>query len=182
MKSLPRNLLFSVAIVLVLLLVVALVEELVSRPAPSTGGVAIQYLGPREVLDPTRSWPTRSWCAFSISNGTSKPFFYYSLGIDYRSPTGWFPATWTGTAGPPLVAIDYLTSSGIVAPSNATTFLAGIPASNIPWRLRVCYREAGLRGSFETSLYRLVSRTNGSPPSTVWSGRPQLLITDEIRP
>jgi hypothetical protein len=183
-KKLPRNLLLSAGTVLVLLLGVALVGKLASGfrrfSAPATGAAAIQYLGPRDVVDTTG--PTRSWGAFSISNGTSKPFFYYAAGIDYRSPTGWVSATWTGIPGPPLVALDYQTSSGIVAPSNSTTFFAGIPTSNIPWRLRLWYREAGLRGSLETSFYKLGSHLQVSPPSTVWSGKPQLLITDEIKP
>jgi hypothetical protein len=177
-------LLLLMGIVLVLLLSAALVVSWHYKrfSAPTPGTAAIQYLGPTNVIDPSGSWPTRSWGAFSISNGTSKPFFYSAAGIDYRTPTGWASAAWTGTPGPPLVAIDYLTSSGILAPSNSTTFFAGIPAPNIPWRLRVWYREAGLKGSLETSFYKLGSQLRVSPPSTVWSGTPQLLMSDEIKP
>ena len=184
MKRLRHNLPLLLGIVLVLLLGAALVVSWHYKrfSAPAPGAAAIQYLGPETVIDPTGSWPTRSWGAFSISNGTSRPFFYYAAGIAYRTPSGWVSAAWTGRPGPPLVAIDYRTSSGIVAPSNSTIFFAGIPTSNIPWRLRLWYREAGLRGSLETSFHKFSDHLRGKPPSTVWSGTPQLLITDEIKP
>jgi len=183
-KRLPHNLLLLVSIVLILLLGAVFVGQLAlrSKSAPAPAASAIQYLGPTNINDPTGSWPTRSWGAFSISNGTSKPFFYYAAGIDYRTPTGWVSAAWPITNGPPLVAIDYLTSLGLVAPHTSTNFFAGIPASNCNWRLRMWYRNAGLSGSLQSSFKKLGSQLLGSPTSTVWSGAPQLLITDEIKP
>jgi hypothetical protein len=182
MRRLPHNRLIQVGLLLVLLFGVAMVGELALRfgrfSGRAAGGVALQYLGPAtNFVDP--GW---TWAAFSISNGTSKALFYYASGVDYRSRTGWVSAAWPRTPGRGPVGISSQSSSFVVAPSNSATFFASIPTSSIPWRLRVCYRQAGLRGSLWTSFYKLGAHVQGLPPSTVWSGRPQLLIGGEITP
>ena len=181
MRRLLQNRLIQVGLLLVLFFGVALVGKLALRfgrfSGRPTGRVALQYLGPANVVDP--GW---TWTAFSISNGTSKPFFYNVRGVDYRSPGGWVSAPWPLTPGPGPVAINTPSNSLVVAPSNSATFFASIPTSSIPWRLRVCYRQAGLSGSLWTSFYKLGAHVQGLPPSTAWSGRPQLLIGGEITP
>jgi hypothetical protein len=178
MRRLPHNRLIRAGILLVLLLGVALVTLRFGRfSGRPTGRVALRYVGPANVVDP--GW---TWTAFSISNGTTKPFFYDVRGVDYRSPAGWVSAPRPRTPGRPPVGISAPSNSLVVAPSNSATFFAGIPASSIPWRLRISYREAGVRGSLFTSFHKLSDRLRGSPPATVWSGTPHLLISDEIAP
>jgi len=179
MRRLPYNRLIRVSILLVLFLGVALVAlrfgRFFGRP---TGRVALQYLGPAtNFVDP--GW---TWWAFSISNGTSKPLFYNAAGVDYRSGTGWISAPWPLTPGRGPVGINHLSNSLVVAPSNSVIFLAGIPTSSIPWRLRLSYREAGMAGSLFTSFHKISDPLRGSPPATVWSGTPHLLIGNEIAP
>lgn len=175
MRRLPRQQLLRVGILLFLFLGVALVALRFSgRPA---GRVALHFLGPANVIDP--GW---TWWTFSISNGTSKALFYHASGVDYRSPAGWVSAPWPLTPGRGPVGINALSNSLVVAPANSATFLAGIPTSNLPWRLRISYREAGVIGSLETSFNKISDRRRGPPPATVWSGTPHLLLGDEITP
>jgi hypothetical protein len=176
MRRLPHNRLVRVGILLVLLLGMALVTLRFGRGRP-TGRVALQYLGPANVIDPV--W---TWTAFSISNGTSKALFYNVRGVDYRSPTGWVSAPWPLTPGRGPVGISAPSNSLVVAPSNSATFFAGIPTSSIPWRLRITYQEAGVIGSFFTSFHKFSDPLRGLPPTTTWSGTPHLLISDEIAP
>jgi hypothetical protein len=177
MRRLPHNRLIRVGILLVLLLGVALVMLRFGRSSGRpTGRVTLQYLGPAtNFVDP--GW---KWAAFSISNGTSKPLFYNAAGVDYQSGTGWISAPWTPGRGP--VGINHLSNSLVVAPSNSVIFLAGIPTSSIPWRLRLSYREAGVVGSLFTSFHKINDPLRGSPPTIVWSGTPHLLIGNEIAP
>jgi hypothetical protein len=179
MRRLTHHQLIRVGILLVLLLGVALVtlrfERVSGRP---TGRVALQYLGPAtNFVDP--GW---TWSAFSISNGTSKPFLYTATGVDYRSPAGWVSAPWPLTAGRSPVGINAPSNSLVVAPSNSATFFACIPNSSIPWRLRITYQEAGVRGSLFTSFHKFSDHLRRSPPTSVWSGTRHLLIGDEIAP
>jgi hypothetical protein len=179
MRRLPQNRLIRVGILLVLLLGVALVALRFGRfSGRPTGRVALQYLGPAtNFVDP--GW---TWAAFSISNGTSKAFFYNASGVDYRSPAGWVSAPWPLPPGRGPVGINAPSNSLVVAPSNSATFFAGIPTSSIPWRLRISYREAGVRGSLWTSFHKFSDHLRGSPPTTVWSATPHLLIGNEIAP
>jgi hypothetical protein len=181
MRRLLQNRLIQVGLLLVLFFGVALVGKLALRfgrfSGRPTGRVALQYLGPANVVDP--GW---TWTAFSISNGTSKPFFYNVRGVDYRSPGGWVSAPWPLTPGRGPVGISPQSNSLVVASSNSATFFAGIPTSSIPWRLRISYREAGVRGSLLTSFHKFSDRLRGSPPATAWSGMPHLLISDEVAP
>jgi hypothetical protein len=176
MRRLPRHQLIRVGILLVFLLVVAL---RFGRGRP-IGRVTLQYLGTAtNFVDSVSGW---TWAAFTISNGTSKTFFYNERGVDYRSSAGWVSAPWPLTTGRGPVAISPQSNSLVVAPSNSATFFAGHPTSSIPWRLRITYREAGVIGSWLTSFHKLSDPLRGSPPTTTWSGTPHLLISDEIAP
>jgi hypothetical protein len=178
MRRLPRHQLIRVGILLLFLLGVALMVlrfGLLSRRV--TGLVSLQYLGPATVIDP--GW---KWAVFSITNGTFKRLFYNAEGVDYRLGTGWISAPWPLTPGRGPVGISHLSNSLVVVPSNSVIFLAGIPTASIPWRLRISYREVGVRGSLLTSFHKLTDQLRRSPPTTVWSGTPHLLIGDEIAP
>src|SRR5499427_3323142 len=155
MRRLPHNRLIRVGVLLVLLLGVALVALRFGRfSRRPTGRVALQYLGPAtNFLD--RGW---TWAAFSISNGTSKAFFYNASGVDYRSPAGWVSAPWPLTPGRGPVAINPQSNSLVVAPLNSATFFAGIPTSSVPWRLRISYQEAGVIGPLFTAFHKASAR------------------------
>jgi hypothetical protein len=179
MRRLPRHPLIRVGILLIFLLGVPLVALRFGRfSGQPTRHVALQYLGPVTMGND----PGWKWVLFSISNGTSKPFFYTATGVDYRSPAGWVSAPWPLTPGRGPVGISPQSNSLVVAPSNSATFFAGVPTSNIPWRLRIAYREAGVRGSLLTYFHKISAPLRASPPTTVWSGTKHLLISDEIAP
>jgi hypothetical protein len=169
MSTLTRGNLIRGGILLVLLLCVAPVALRFGRSSGrATTRVALQYLGPAtNFVDP--GW---TWVAFSISNGTSKPFFYNASGVDYRSPSGWVSAPWPTKPGRGPVGISPQSNSLVVAPSNSATFFAGVPTSSIPWRLRIIYRDAGYIGSLSTSFHKISEHLRGSPPTTTWSGTP----------
>jgi hypothetical protein len=134
-------------------------------------GAATNYL---RLMDPSRTWK-----AFSLSNGTSRTFFYTASGIDYWSVTGWVSKSWNAAG-----VMTHRDTPGEILPGRSDIFYAFIPTSSIPWRLRVSCVEASRIDQLEKSVQNFTRKIQGLPPSSTksWSGRRYELMSSEVTP
>jgi hypothetical protein len=174
----------ALALVVSLVLLVSLVGRSTSTgaffgAAPAT--VTLQCLGPPTNFIRTMQLtdPTRSWRAFSVSNGTSKTFFYTPTAVDFRAPTGWVSNYWAEAK-----LMTYRENSGELRPGRSDIFYASIPTSSIPWRLRLGCYEANWVDPLAWSVSKWKRQLLGLPPTNVkgWNGRRYEVICGEVAP
>jgi hypothetical protein len=141
------------------------------------GGATLQFLGsPTNYLKFDHE---HNWKAFAVSNGTSKLMVFGASGIDQRTAAGWLSESATTAS-----LVTRRENPGELPPGGSAIFYASLPASSLPWRLRIGCFESSWHDLLKTAVRNFERKLRGLGPSNSrsFSGRKYELISSEVRP